>query len=275
VSTSPAPGDRANTNLQRFDAEADHPEFGDVALKPAERNALALLADSIAELDMLDLGVGAGRTAYTFAPLVRRYVGLDYSPRLIEHARRRIGETGRISFTTGDARDLAPLKEDPEYRGFDFVLFSFSGIDAVDHEGRLKVLAEVRDVIKPNGLFLFSSHSTGALPLTLRRPIPDAMRGSRVYRLVSPLAAYRYRRAAEAANEEIDFSAVRENGWAIVRDPAFDFSLDVYYIDPERQVEQLRDAGFSVEAVYNMAGESVELPYSGADPWLDYLCRPS
>jgi SAM-dependent methyltransferase len=274
MATLPDRNSPANANLQRFDAEADHPEFSDVALKPAERNAIVLLADSIAELDMLDLGVGAGRTAYTFAPLVRRYVGLDYSPRLIEHARRRIGETERISFTTGDARDLERVKESPEYRGFDFVLFSFSGIDAVDHEGRLKVLAEVRDAIKPNGLFLFSSHSTGALPLTTRRPIPDAMQGSRVYGLISPLAARRYRRAAEAANSEIDFAAMRKQGWTMVRDPAFDFSLDVYYIDPERQVEQLRDAGFSVEAVYNMAGESVDLPYPGRDPWLDYLCRP-
>lgn len=263
-----------NANLRKFDAEADHPEFTDLALKPAEHSALVLLADSIGELDMLDLGVGAGRTAYTFAPLVRRYVGLDFSPRLIERARRRIGENARIKFVTGDARDLSPLREDPEFRGFDFVLFSFSGIDAVDHAGRLQVLTQVHDVLKPTGRFQFSSHSTKALPLDTERPLPDAMRGSRVYKLLSPLAARRYRKAAEAANAGIDFETMRRQGWTIVRDPAFGFSLDVYYIDPAQQVDQLREAGFSVEAIYNIPGDKVDLPYAGRDPWLDYLCRP-
>ena len=40
---------------------------------------------------MLDIGVGAGRTGYTFAPLVQRYVGLDYSPQMVAWARRLLG----------------------------------------------------------------------------------------------------------------------------------------------------------------------------------------
>jgi ubiquinone/menaquinone biosynthesis C-methylase UbiE len=280
VGTQPKPSgigegdDRSLANLQRFDEVADHPEFADVALKPAERNALVLLADHLPEVEMLDLGIGAGRTGYTFAPLVRRYVGLDFSARLIAHAQRRLGADGNIELLVGDARDLSIVEGSVDYMGFDFVLFSFNGIDAVGHEDRRKILSGVRRVIKPHGRFLFSSHSMTALPLSEKRPTPAGMDGSRVYRLVSPLARWRYARKARESNQLLDLEAARERGWIQVRDPAFDFSIDAYYVDPARQVEELRELGFSVEAIYNVAGEQVQLPYAGDDPWLDYLCRP-
>jgi SAM-dependent methyltransferase len=261
-------------NLQRFDSVADHGEFDDVALKPAEHNALVLMADRIGEIEMLDLGIGGGRTGYTFAPLVRRYIGLDFSPRMIERARGLLGEEDSVSLVVGDARDLSSLREDPDFDGFDFVLFSFNGLGAVGHEDRLKVLDQVRSLIKPDGRFQFSSHSTGALPLTEERPVPAHLAGSRAQKLLSPLANRRYARQARASNARLDLDEVRERGWAIVRDPAFDFGLDVYYVDAEFQVEQLREHGFEVEKIWDMRGREVALPYRGRDVWLDYYCRP-
>ncbi len=270
----PAP-EPSRANFQRFDEVADNFEFSDVALKPAERNALALLADSIGEVDMLDLGVGAGRTGYTFAPLVRSYVGLDVAPRMIERARKLLKSDEKAELLVGDARNLSELTSRPGFRGFDFILFSFNGLGAVGHEDRLKILREVRRAIAPGGLFLFSSHSIGALPLNLKRPKPPHLRNSRLYRLIAPISELRYAREARKSNQMLDLDAARKQGWVIVRDPAHDFTLDVYYVDPSYQVEQLREVGFEVKATYNIAGEEVTLPYAGRDPWLDYLCSPT
>jgi ubiquinone/menaquinone biosynthesis C-methylase UbiE len=56
---------------------------------------------------MLDLGIGAGRTAYTFAAITRRYVGVDYSPKMIELCRDQFPEGPSVKFIVGDASDLS------------------------------------------------------------------------------------------------------------------------------------------------------------------------
>jgi ubiquinone/menaquinone biosynthesis C-methylase UbiE len=258
----------AEKNRQVFNRVAD--SYVDLALKPAEREVMARLAGGLQEFDMLDIGVGAGRTGFTFAPLVRRYVGLDYSPRMIERARGLLGEGDRVELVRGDARDLSVV-EGP----FDFVLFSFNGIDAVGHEDRLKILSEVHRVLQPQGNFLFSSHSMAALPLATKRIRSVRFSGFRAYELYSRLADIRYGRRVRKINRSLNLDAARERGWVVVPKMGHDFTVDDYYVDPEYQVEQLRQAGFEVNAIYSVAGRTVELPHRGRDPWLDYLCRPA
>ena len=98
-----------------------------LALTPPERVLLNRLRGRWAETDMLDLGVGAGRTAYTFAAITRDYVGLDFAPGMIERARRAVPEDEHTHFAVQDVRDLSPWHG----RGFGVVLFSFNGLDAV------------------------------------------------------------------------------------------------------------------------------------------------
>jgi ubiquinone/menaquinone biosynthesis C-methylase UbiE len=253
-------------NLQVFDSVAD--SYIDLALKPAERRVLALLGHRLHEMDMLDLGIGAGRTGYTFAPLVRRYVGLDYSPRMLAKARALLGEGDGVNLVSGDARDLSTV-DGP----FDLVMFSFNGIDAVGHEDRLKILGEVRRVLKPGGYFLFSSHSTGALPLDTRQERSLNFRGSRLYELYARLTDIPYGRRIRTINRKLDLETAKERGWIIVPERGHDFQIDDYYVDPEYQVKQLRERGLDVEAIYDVAGRDVALPFGGRDPWLDYLCR--
>lgn len=255
----------SDSNQDVFDREAD--TYVDLALKPAERRAMALLADRLSGIEMLDLGVGSGRTGYTFAPLVSRYVGVDYSPRMLERARRLLGDEG-VELVLGDARDLSGVEG-----SFDFVLFSFNGIDAVGHEDRLKVLAEVRRVLRPSGHFLFSSHSTGALPLDPRPERSPLFGRSRLYALYSRANAVRYGWRIRKINRKLDLRLAAERGWTIVPGRGHDFQVDDYYVDPEYQVEQLREAGFEVDAIFDVAGRDVTLPHGGRDPWLDYFCR--
>ncbi len=256
------------TNQAVFDRDAE--VYTDLELMPAERVVMELLQERLHEMEMLDLGVGAGRTGYTFGPLVHRYVGLDYSPRMIARARDLLAEHEGVELVVGDARDLSSV-DGP----FDFVLFSYNGIDAVGHEDRLKILAEVRAALKPDGNFLFSSHSVGALPLATRRRRPQRSAASRKNRVYDLAKDVYYAWEVRKSNRAIDLAAARERGWTIVRDSAHRFSLEVYYVDPAEQLRQLHQAGFEVTAVYDLGGCEVDPLQERRDPWLDYLCRPA
>jgi ubiquinone/menaquinone biosynthesis C-methylase UbiE len=257
----------AEANRRVFDSVAD--SYVDVALKPAERAVLARLGADLKEFEMLDLGVGAGRTGYTFAPLVRRYVGLDYSPQMLKRAGKLLGERAGVELVLGNARDL-PMAAS----SFDFVLFSFNGIDAVGHEDRLRILAEVHRVLKPDGRFLFSSHQLGTLPLPTKKARSERFKDSRAYELFARLRDVRYGRRIRAVNESLDLEAARRRGWTTVEGIGHDFQLTDYYVDPEYQVRQLREVGFEVISIYDTSGTEVGLPFRGKDPWLDYFCKP-
>ncbi|MBS1894862.1 MAG: class I SAM-dependent methyltransferase [Actinobacteria bacterium] len=243
--------------------------YSDLALLPAERAVLARLGPGLAETDMLDLGVGAGRTGYTFAPLVNRYVGLDYSPRMIERAKETIGDDPNVELIVGDARDLSTVRGP-----FGFVLFSLNGIDAAAPEERPRILAEIRRVLRPDGCLLLSSHSLNALPLTAARPRPARWRGSRIYRAYALVDDQRFRRRIARINREIDLADARRRGWTVVRGRGHPGIVECY-VDPEFQVRQLSEAGFETIMTIGSDGRQVEMPYNGPDPWLDYLCRPA
>ena len=253
-------------NQAIFDRDAQ--VYTNLELMAPEREVMSLLRDQLHEIEMLDLGVGSGRTAYTFAALVSRYVGLDYSPRMIERSRELLGESKRIEWVNGDARDLSSVRGP-----FDFVLFSFNGIDAVGHDDRKKILSEVRRILKPEGRFLFSSHSLRALPLDTKKPPSRYWRRSRLYSLYLRLASIRYGWRIRRSNRKIDLDSARERGWTLVMDNAHDFQLSIYYIEPERQLEQLHEAGFETTAVYDMEGREIEASAAGRDSSLYYLCR--
>jgi ubiquinone/menaquinone biosynthesis C-methylase UbiE len=85
-----------------------------------------------AALDLLDLrkgesvlevGAGQGVLAPRVADLGARYTGVDASPKLIDSARRRHGQSG--TFVVGDARRL-PAAEGLRKGGFDAAVFLLS-----------------------------------------------------------------------------------------------------------------------------------------------------
>jgi SAM-dependent methyltransferase len=254
-------------NQQVFDE--DVAIFTDMSLMPAERAVLRRLAPRIGTLDMLDLGVGTGRTGWTYAPLVKRYVGLDYAPRMIEAAKHRLGGEPNVELLVGDARDLSPIEGE-----FDFILFSFNAIDAVPPEGRLEVLDQVRAKLRPDGLFQFSTHSLGALPFDTRRPRSPRFAHLLAYRVYVTVTGVRYAQRIRKINRGLDLAAARKRGWEVVPSMAHNFQIHDYYVDPEFQVGQLREHGFEVVAIFDSDGREVTLPHPSRDPWFDYLCRP-
>ncbi|MFV0309495.1 MAG: class I SAM-dependent methyltransferase [Desertimonas sp.] len=101
---------------------------------------------------VLDIGVGAGRTTPVLAADAASYVGLDISATMVDACRARF--PGH-RFEVGDASDLARFDD----ASFDAVVFSFNGIDHLHPRTRRAMcLAEMRRVVAPDGVVIFSSH---------------------------------------------------------------------------------------------------------------------
>jgi SAM-dependent methyltransferase len=238
-------------------------------LQRPEQVLLRRLGGRWADLSVLDLGVGAGRTAYTFAPIAGRYVGVDYSPRMVELSRELIGEDESIRFLVGDAREIADVLGER----FDVVLFSFNGIDSVSHGDRLRILEQVRRACRDEGYFFFSSHSLRSLPFSVDPPrfVPHRPLRSLYRSLRSLPLEIRTRKLNASVNRDV----IEQRGWTLLRDGAHGFDLELYYVTPGYQVRQLADAGFGHVEVLDARGRTVDARDPGADRWLSYLCRPT
>lgn len=225
-------------------------------LFPAERILFEKLSPKIKHSKILDIGVGGGRTTKYLLPLSSDYTGVDYVPQFIE--RVKVKYVGG-DFLVGDARDLKEFADET----FDFVLFSYNGIDAISHEDRLKVLREISRVLKKDGIFMFSSHNRDyrhfKKPYWLIEPQLNAVfvKNLLSYLLFLP-------RHLQMKKYEVD---VHE--YAIVNDCDHRYSLLVYYIGIIAQVKQLEEIGFFNVEAYNAKGESVKTDTDSF--WIYYL----
>ena len=105
---------------------------------------------------ILDIGCGAGRTTIGLYKLGYHLIeGLDLSEAMIVQARRISKEFNyNITFSVGDATCL-----DYDDEIFGAALFSFNGIMQMPgRENRIKVLKEIKRILKPKGYFLFTTH---------------------------------------------------------------------------------------------------------------------
>ena len=108
------------------------------------------------ESRILDIGCGAGRTTIGLYELGYHLIeGLDLSEAMIVQAKRISKELNYdITFSVGDAAFL-----DYDDETFEAALFSFNGIMQIPgRENRIKVLKEIKRILKPKGYFLFSTH---------------------------------------------------------------------------------------------------------------------
>lgn len=233
-------------------------------LQPAEARILDELRPHMEAWSMLDIGVGGGRTTRHFAPAVAGYTGIDFSPSMVGHCRRQFGSS-RCRFEVVDVRHLSVLGASR----FDLVLFSFNGLDYLEHAERMHALAQIRAVCRPGALFCFSTHNIRALPHLMRLSAQAAGGPAQRLRNLRNWLRWQWRHSRQVAEV-----AGQGRDWAIVNDGAHDCRLQTYYIRPAAQLVQLQ-AGFDAARVFSRSGE--ELPEaqleSTEDDWLYFLCR--
>jgi SAM-dependent methyltransferase len=126
---------------------------GDLGLTPCE----AILFDRYLrpDTDILDLGVGGGRTTPSLMALARRYVGVDYAEAMIDVCRERFPDA---EFHVADAAKLDGFEDD----SFDAVVFSFNGIDCLYPDAdRDACLSACARLLRPGGIFILSRHHPG------------------------------------------------------------------------------------------------------------------
>lgn len=159
---------------------------------------------------VLDLGCGYGRTTVSLKNLGYDVIGADIVERMIETARAnhpdmdyRVMDSCALQFLDGS---------------FDYVLFSFNGIDCILPEPRrLLAMKEILRVLKPGGTFIFSSHNW--LPYLM---MPSHWKGGRIFSFFKNGALSR--RWYEGGVENMPF--------------------DCYISTPFRTMEQLRSLRF-------------------------------
>lgn len=223
---------------------------------PGEQAAVESLGAAIDGGRVLDLGVGGGRTTGILLPLAGSYAGIDSSPEMIELARERYPEA---DLRVGDARDLPGVEDE----SCEVVVFSFNGIDSVEHDDRARVLGEARRVLAPGGHLLVStlnldgiSHgeSPGATRPEPARPRQDPLRRAKD-------AAQRFLRSAQARWFFRHSVRRAEAGtdWARWPLAAHDFRFVVHFTRIGAAVRSLREAGFDVEAGWDSEGQPLDL----------------
>jgi ubiquinone/menaquinone biosynthesis C-methylase UbiE len=200
-------------------------------LQKPEETVLNELRAKLPKMRMLDIGVGVGRTTHHFASLAKEYIGVDYSKNMIRACRRKFRNyPKKISFEVADARDLNLFGDNY----FDFVLFSFNGIDCMNHDDRLKTLREIRRVTKNGGYFCFSAHNLnyawklGTFKLS-RKPVELLRESRRLFlkRLFNRKIWKILRRKNQRKQQHM---IITEVGTAIPK-------IKMYYIAPKEQID--------------------------------------
>jgi ubiquinone/menaquinone biosynthesis C-methylase UbiE len=137
-------------------------------LFPSEKYLFAKYVPAGASI--LDLGVGGGRTTPVLAAKAKRYVGVDYVPGMVDACASKFPN---YEFVCADAAALDVFAD----ASFDIVVFSFNGLDVLPVlKKRAECLEEVRRVLSPNGVFLFSSHNARMLAHTPSLKIEPLLR---------------------------------------------------------------------------------------------------
>ena len=105
---------------------------------------------------ILDIGCGTGRVTFgLYDKGYHRIEGLDLSESMLQKALEHAKVYGYgIKFYHGDAGDL-----NFEDFSFDSAIFSFNGLMLIPgRENRLKTMIEIRRILKPGGIFIFTTH---------------------------------------------------------------------------------------------------------------------
>lgn len=251
-------------NKQFYSNDEAAKRYGDKEfLLPGEETILKRIGPEIKGRQILDLGVGGGRTTPFLTSYSSNYVGVDFSSEMIAVASSTYPYA---KFETGDARDLSRFADCE----IDCIFFSFNGIDCLSPDGRDQCLGEIARVLKPGGYFAFSSHNREKPPA---RPYH---RSSFSFSL-NPLHLARQFKGCVLDT----FNFLRNRGtelecptYALRLDSENHYHFPMYYTDKLQQKNALESMRFNEVTCFDREGretaaDSLDLQSS----WIYYLCK--
>jgi len=239
-----------------------------VSLQPPEKTIFDLLAPSLPSAKMLDIGVGAGRTTEYFAPLVKSYAACDFVKGMIDQCRVKFSARfPEARFEVGDAKDLHQFANEK----FDFILFSFNGIDHMPIASRVQFLQKARALLAPGGHLCFSTHNI----FSLRRLTVGAVFSWR-WNMLATMAKVARRLKVRRMNAA-ELRTIETADHVFVNDGCHDFGLKLCFMRPSCQIQMLRECGwnniraFELESGKEFASEKDICSTETA--WIYFLCR--
>ncbi len=247
-------GDRNLSVYQSRPVVRQYAHAVDGELTPQEKLCLDYVPEA-GRGSVLDIGVGAGRTVGPLSRMFRSYIGIDYSAPMIEEARSRFpGHDLRVM----DARKLAFAHQ------FDCVFFSYNGIDYMGFDDRSVALTNIRNALRPGGIFIFSTHNLhhARACAWLRRLLVRELAPPGLLQTTLPHIRGVLMRAVNFWRQHED----RARGFACINDPAHGFSIITVYVDIERQVGALEQIGFSLCAAIGSTKTTRE--FDERDGWV-------
>ncbi len=230
-------------------------------LRPAEVILLVRHAGAFSGR-VLELGIGAGRVTGYLVELAAAVHGIDVSPAMVDYCRSTY-PTG--TFTVADLRDMSGF----ESEHFDAVLGANNVLDVLGDEERVRVLRDLRRILKPGGVLAMSAHNRAHIPY-LRKPTDlrgarNLLRAAGKLALI-PLRVRNRRRLLPFERSEADY--------ALVNDDAHDYTLLHYYISRDSQVRQLDQQGFQPLECLDAEGRLVDVGQEASESAeLHYVAR--
>jgi SAM-dependent methyltransferase len=208
-------------------------------------------------MEILDIGVGAGRTTPYLSKLSARYVGVDYSAAMIARCREKFPA---LVFFEMDASDMTTFPDS----SFDAIVFSCNGIDCLpDDAARRHCFRECVRLLRTDGVFIFSSHNARYLvfpPVLYGVALPK-----KIWRLMYALF-HTLRNCATRLRSRAFW-----RGAGFVVDP-FSHGGLVIYVSTLRRIEaELSEVGLSIAQIV-----SGNYPYAYptcATPWYYFASR--
>jgi SAM-dependent methyltransferase len=249
----------SNTDLSAFDkinqrtmreSVQEYSAIVHEGLNEQEKACLASVATKVRNKRILDLGIGAGRTVGPLLEMSKNYVGVDYMPEMVARCQLQFPQ-GR--FAQVDARAMSAFADD----SFDLAFFSCNGISMVDHAGRIAILNEVRRVLSPDGVFIFSTCNRQSRQFRARFRFPDFSSTLHPLKAVVRAARFLAQTGFRAVNRLAHLRhETRCAEYAFINDVCHHYQTMLYFIDPERQVQQLRAAQFSGDIrIFDLSGK--------------------
>jgi ubiquinone/menaquinone biosynthesis C-methylase UbiE len=273
--STPSTADPAEINRQAYATRQSRREYSKASgyLDAGERMAFDTVLERKPSAEILDIGIGGGRTTELLSQAGTRYVGIDYVRELVDAARKR---HPRVHLTQMDARKL-----NFDNDSFDLVVFSYNGLDSVGLDDRAEILAEVQRVLRPGGVFLFSSLNLHgpSFPQPVRAPISIDTSTVRGLVLGCARTARWWTMAAwiglPTLRKVRRMNRGLEQGETVLRQTsAHYFGVVLLYSSVAANLRLLERAGLTLTTVMDQSGHA--LPHDATAPdshWLYYVAR--